>query len=166
MQVEITKKTTDRVNVTEQKQKEDKKHYELRFRQHLMIITAGTIYCATTLYQVLLFVNFFNHLGLLDGSVGKKNLPAMRETQERRVRSLGLEDPRRGKWQRTPISLPKKSHGQRNLVGYSSKARKELDTTEQLSTVFSHYKITEIFQLVKTKESRVIVSIKECRFVI
>ena len=81
MQVEITKKTTDRVNVTEQKQKEDKKHCELRFRQHLMIITAGTIYCAITLYQV----NFFNHLGLLDGSVGRKNLPAMRETQERRV---------------------------------------------------------------------------------
>ena len=56
----------------------------------------------------------------------------------------------------TPIFLPKKSHGQWNLVGYSPKARKELDTTERLSTVSSHYKITEIFQLVKTKESRVI----------
>ena len=74
--------------------------------------------------------------------------------------------PGRGKWQPTPVFLAEKSHGQRNLVGYSPKGRKELDTTEQLGTIFSHYKITEIFQLVKTKESRVIVSLKECGFII
>ena len=40
----------------------------------------------------------------------------------------------RRQWQPTPILLPGKSHGQRNLVGYSPKVRKESDTTEQLST--------------------------------
>ena len=46
-----------------------------------------------------------------------KNLPAMQETW---VQSLGQEDPRRTKWQHTPIFLPGKSHGQRSLVGYNS----------------------------------------------
>ena len=42
-----------------------------------------------------------------------KNLPAMQETQEREVQSLGQEDPRswRGKWQPTLIFVPGKSHG-------------------------------------------------------
>ena len=34
----------------------------------------------------------------------------------------------------TPVFLPGKFHGQRSLAGYSSCSRKELDTTEQLST--------------------------------
>ena len=58
-----------------------------------------------------------------------KHLPPRWETQ---VRSLGWEDPRRRKWQPTPVFLPGKSHGQRSLVGYSPLGRKELDTTEQL----------------------------------
>ena len=126
-----------------------------------MIIITGTIYCAITLYQVLLYVNFFNHLGLLDGSVGKKNLPAMQETQETRVRSLGLEDSLEEE-NGNPLqySYLKNPMDRGIWWGCSPKACKELDTTEH------HYKITEIFQLVKTKESRVIVSIKECRFVI
>ena len=39
--------------------------------------------------------------------------------QEMQVWSLGQEDPLEGKWQRTPVFLPGKSHGQRSLVGYS-----------------------------------------------
>ena len=35
------------------------------------------------------------------------------------------------KWQPTPLFLPGKSHGQRNLVGYSPWGCKESDTTEQ-----------------------------------
>ena len=38
--------------------------------------------------------------------------------------------PWRRKWQPTPAFLPGKSHGQRNLAGYSLQGRKELDTTE------------------------------------
>ena len=43
-------------------------------------------------------------------------------------------DPWGRKWQPTPAFLPGKSHGQRNLVGYSPWGHKELDTTERLST--------------------------------
>ena len=44
----------------------------------------------------------------------------------------------RKKWQPTPIFLPRKSHGLRNLVGYSPWGRKESDTTERLHFHF-HY---------------------------
>ena len=40
--------------------------------------------------------------------------------------------PWRRKWQPTLVFLPGESHGQRNLVGYITWSRKELDTTEQL----------------------------------
>ena len=35
-------------------------------------------------------------------------------------------------WKPTPVLLPGKSHGQRNLVGYSPSGGKESDTTERL----------------------------------
>ena len=38
----------------------------------------------------------------------------------------------RRKWQPTPVLLPGKSHGWKNLVGYSPWGRKESDTTERL----------------------------------
>ena len=56
-----------------------------------------------------------------------KRLSTMQETW---VRSLGWEDPWRGKWQSTPVLLPGKFHGQRSLVGYSPWGRKESETTE------------------------------------
>ena len=59
-----------------------------------------------------------------------KNLPAMQETYEMWVRSLGQEDPWRRAWQPTPVFLPGESHGQRSLVGYSPYSCKELDMTE------------------------------------
>ena len=46
--------------------------------------------------------------------------------QEEGVQSLGWEDPLRRKWQRTPVFLPGKSHGQRSLAGYSPWGRKRL----------------------------------------
>ena len=48
-----------------------------------------------------------------------KNLPAMQETQEMRVQSLSQEDPMEEDKQPTPVFLPRKSHGQRSLAGYS-----------------------------------------------
>ena len=50
-----------------------------------------------------------------------KSLPAMQEIQ---VQFLGWEDPL-GKEIATPVSLPRESHGQRSLVGYSSWGPKE-----------------------------------------
>ena len=38
------------------------------------------------------------------------------------------------KWRPTPVSLPGEFHGQRSLAGYRPWDRKELDTTEQLTT--------------------------------
>ena len=38
------------------------------------------------------------------------------------------------KWQPTPVFLPGKFHGQRNLVGYSPRGHKESNATEWLST--------------------------------
>ena len=47
--------------------------------------------------------------------------------------------PWRRKRQPTPVFLPRKSHGQRSLVGYSPWGCKELDTTERLTLSLSDY---------------------------
>ena len=49
--------------------------------------------------------------------------------QCRRVRKI----PWRRKWQPAPVFLPRKSHGQRSLAGYSPWGCKESDVTEGLS---------------------------------
>ena len=50
--------------------------------------------------------------------------------------------PWRREWQPTPVLLPRRSHGGRNLVGYSPWGRKESDVTERLhfhfQTICSH----------------------------
>ena len=58
----------------------------------------------------------------------------MRET---RVQFLGWEDPLGRKWQPTPVFLPRESHGQRSLMGYSPWGCKELDMSERLSAEHS-----------------------------
>ena len=47
--------------------------------------------------------------------------------------------PWRRKWQPTPVFLPGKSQGQRNLADYSPWSCKELDTTEQLTHFSATY---------------------------
>ena len=54
-----------------------------------------------------------------------KHLPTMQETWVGKISW-------RRKWQPTPVLLPGKSHGLRNLVGYSPWGRKESDPTEEL----------------------------------
>ena len=61
---------------------------------------------------------------------GLKHLSPMRET---RVRSLGWEDPLEKEM--VPVFLPGESHGQRSLVGYSPRGRKESDTTKRLHSL-------------------------------
>ena len=65
--------------------------------------------------------------------------------QETQVQSLGGEDTlEKGKV--TPqVVLPGKSHGQRNLVGYSPWSHKELDTTEGLH--FSFFSLSSVQSL-------------------
>ena len=48
----------------------------------------------------------------------------------------------------TPIFLPGKFHGQRNLVGYSPWSHKELDTTEPLS---AHTHKSEMYNIFSYK---------------
>ena len=62
------------------------------------------------------------------------NLPANTEIKEMWVRSLGWEDPLKEGMAATPEFLPGKSHGQRNMAGYSQRGCKELDTTERVHT--------------------------------
>ena len=59
--------------------------------------------------------------------------------------------PWRRKWQSTPVFLPGKSHGQRNLVGYSPWHHKVLEMTEQLSAHTWDYQ--QSFHLVPNAES-------------
>ena len=40
----------------------------------------------------------------------------------------------RRKWKPTPVFMLGKCHGQKSLVGYSPRSRKELDVTQQLGT--------------------------------
>ena len=57
------------------------------------------------------------------------------EVGERNTASFlpGNAESWRKEWQRTPVSLPGQCHGQRSLVGYSTRSLKELCKTEQLS---------------------------------
>ena len=59
-----------------------------------------------------------------------KNLSTMQETQ---VWPLDREDPLEKELATTPVFLPRKSHGQRSLVGYSPWVTK-LDMIELLNT--------------------------------
>ena len=59
-----------------------------------------------------------------------KNLPANAEDKRDMLDPWARKIPWRSVWQRTPIFLSRESHGQKNLVGYSSKGLKELDMTE------------------------------------
>ena len=73
-------------------------------------------------------------MGFPDGSASKASTCNIG-----RHRRLGFDPwvgkiPWRRKWQPTPVFLLGKSHGQRNLEGYSPKDCKELDTTEHSST--------------------------------
>ena len=64
---------------------------------------------------------FKHRISRAGGSV--KNPPAMQEIWVGKI-------PWRRKWQPTPVLSPEKSHGQRNLVGYSPWDRKESGKTE------------------------------------
>ena len=79
-------------------------------------------------------------LGFPGGSV-VKNLPANVEVMGR-FSWIG-KIPWRRKWQPTPVFLPGKFHGQRNLVCYSPWDHKESDMTECTHTDTHTYTFTE-----------------------
>ena len=73
-----------------------------------------------------------------------KNLLAMQETW---VQSLGQEDPLEKEIATHSSILPRESHGQRSLAGYSQCGHKESDMTEQLNNK-NNFTIYEIGQKV------------------
>ena len=86
-----------------------------------------------------------------------KHLSTTRETQ---VRALGWEDPLEKEMATHSRTIGWKSHGQRSLVDYSPRSRKESDTTEQLhnftslswylENVLHPYLLNECIQCVST----------------
>ena len=68
--------------------------------------------------------------GFPGGSAGKES--ACNAGDLGSIPGLG-RSPGGRKWQPTPIILPGKSHGQRNLVGYGAWCHQQSDMTEQLS---------------------------------
>ena len=64
------------------------------------------------------------------GAQTVKNLPG---TQETGFDPWVRKSPWRRKWRPTPVLLPRESHGQRSLAGYSPWGCKESGTTEQLT---------------------------------
>ena len=68
-------------------------------------------------------------------------------------RILWMEEPGRlqsWEWQPIPVFLPRKSHGQRSLAGYSPKGCKQSDSTEQLSMSSWAKKVFYFQQLLST----------------
>ena len=63
---------------------------------------------------------------------------------------LGWEDPLRRKWQPTLGFLPKESHRERSLVGYSPWGCRESDMTERLTHTHTHIIITIITTIITT----------------
>ena len=53
------------------------------------------------------------------GDSAVKNPPARQKTQETQVQSLSGEDPLEKGLATSPMFLPRESHGQMNLAGYS-----------------------------------------------
>ena len=83
------------------------------------------LYSGLFVYDRILFTEWYSLVAKM-----VKNLPAMWDTQ---VQSLGQKDPLEKEMVPTlQVFLPGEFHGQRSLVSYSPRGRKELDTTEQL----------------------------------
>ena len=83
---------------------------------------------------VFLFLAYFTQharlSGFPGGTSGKEPACQCRRHKRHGFDLWVRKIPWRRKWQPTPVLLPGKSHGQRNLAGYSSWGCQESDTTE------------------------------------
>ena len=71
--------------------------------------------------------------GFPGGTSGKESTCQCRRLERLAFDPWVRKIPWRRKWLPTPLFLPRKFHGQRSLVDYSSWGHKELDTTEWLT---------------------------------
>ena len=82
-----------------------------------------------TQYFILFYISSVQSLGFPGGTCGKE--PACQCGRHKlRFNPQNGKIARRRKWQPSPLFLPRKSHGQRSLVGYSPKGLEEWDATE------------------------------------
>ena len=72
--------------------------------------------------------------GFPGGTSGKESTCLPRRCRRRGFSPQVGKIPWRRKWQPTPVFLPGGFYGQRSLVGYSPRGRKESDTTERLAS--------------------------------
>ena len=77
-------------------------------------------------------------IGLLKWLSGKESACQWRRCKRGWFDPWVEKIPCRRKWQPTPLFLPGKSHGQRNHVGYSPWACKEVDTAEHRTHTHTH----------------------------
>ena len=75
-----------------------------------------------------------SHLGFPGGASGKEPICQCRRYKRRGLNPWVEKIPWSRTWQPAPVFLPGKSHGQRNLEGYSLWGHKEPDTTERAHT--------------------------------
>ena len=95
------------------------------------------VHLAKWLSITITVTNFFfpvmhtpQDLGFPDGHSGKEPACQCSGPKRHRFDPWVRKIPWRGAWQPTRVFLPRESHGQRNLVGYSPKGCKESDTTK------------------------------------
>ena len=82
------------------------------------------IYLCCLLHIIRITASYTNYGGFPGGSV-VKNLPAVQEMWRHRFNPWVGKIPWRRKWQPAPVILPGETHGQRSLVHYSPRGRKE-----------------------------------------
>ena len=75
------------------------------------------------------------------------NAPAMQETQETQVQSLGWEDPMEKEMATHSSILAGKFHRQRRLVGYSQWGRTELNTTEHTCIYIGYKSFIQVLKI-------------------
>ena len=81
--------------------------------------------------------------GFSGGASGKEPTCQCRRHNRQGFSPASGKIPWRRKWQPTPVFLPGKSHGRRNLAGYIPWGRKELNTTEATQRLSMH--VNDVF---------------------
>ena len=87
-----------------------------------------------------------------------KNHLLMHESKRHGFGSWVGKIPWRRAWQPTPVFLPRESHGQRSLVGYSPWGHKESEMTKQLNDNNKCLRLLNVQVLCLSLESVVILS--------
>ena len=101
----------------------------------LNLLIYATIYiCVYKMHTIHQLYHAYKYIGLCRWHSPDKNMSANAEGKRDTSSIHGRKIPWNKKWQPTTVFLPGKFHGQRNLVGYSPRSRKELDTTEHMHT--------------------------------